>query len=97
MSIVQRYFDYMDRHSQPNRALSLAGALFCAAFIGFLLGSDRGGPGRARFVFLFTGLLLLFLRDLVVGPRWLRFVLLPITSLVLLITSFAILVKPHIV
>src|SRR5947207_15342337 len=96
MSIVQRYVDYADRHSRPNRALSLTGALFCAAFIGFLLGSDRGGPERARFVFLFTGLLLLFLRDLVGGPRWLRFILLPITSLVLLITSFAMLVRAHV-
>src|ERR1041384_2118104 len=93
MSIIRRYMDYMDRRHvalRPyDRGLSLGGALFCAAAIGYVLGADRIGPAKAASLLLFTGLLLGSLQDLVTS-RWLRSVVLPISSTVVLLVAAVI-------
>jgi len=91
--------DYMDRLdvSAPagNRGLSMGFALFCAAAFGYVLGSDRVGPGKAGFVVMFAAMLLSNLQNLV-GPRLLRRVVLPILSLVLLAISAVMLIRAHV-
>ena len=77
------------------RGLSLGAALLCAAYIGYLVGSDHVGPGRAGFVVMFSGMLVGALQDFVTW-RWARFVVIPALSVILLVISAVMLVRAHV-
>jgi hypothetical protein len=90
MSIIRRYMDYMDRLDASRRSTprgsSTCLALFCAAALGYVLGSCHFGRGQAAFAVLLMAMLLSNVQDLV-SPRWIRVVVLPITVLVLFIIA----------
>ena len=98
MSIIRRYVDYMDRQAAAfptPRWLSLGGALFCAALIGYVLGSDAFASGRIGFLLMFTGMLMGALQDFVIS-RWVRFIVVPAVGGALLISSAVMLVRAHV-
>jgi hypothetical protein len=95
--MIRRYVNYMDRlheSRQGFRGLSLGGALFCAAMLGYVLGSDRFGPSKVGSLMLFAALLMGSLQDLV-SPRWLRLVVLPAGFLVLWILAAVMFFRAH--
>ena len=95
MSIIRRYIDYMDRFDegrQDLRGFWLGGALFCAAALGYTLGSDHFGPNRMGFLLLWTALLLSSLQRLVLS-QWLRHIVLPIGYFVLGAIAIVMLIR----